>query len=212
MTARAHAPGHVSGLFAIHDEPEEPLRKGSRGAGWCVDRGATATAMPSERPRLRVDGAEGEWEVTRRALHILAPRQAMDVDVRLELPVGQGFGMSAAGTLAACLAAASELGLEPEAALEATHQAEVEAGGGLGDAVAAWHGSAEVRMRPGCPPHGWVSRVEPPPGTRLLYCVLGDPLPTRSVIREPSWKLRTRALAASGAHQRVEPSMHCPHG
>lgn len=194
MTARAFAPGHVSGLFAVHDEAADLLRKGSRGAGWSVERGAHAKVDEAATTRILVDGAAADAPVTRDALHRLAPDRHFDVGLRLELPVGQGFGMSAAGTLAACLAAASVAGLDPEDALAATHAAEVASGTGLGDAVGSWFGSGEVRMRPGCPPHGWALRVEPPAGTAFLFVGLGAGIPTPSIIRDAAWKARTREL------------------
>lgn len=195
MTRRAFAPGHVSGLFAVHDEAADPLAKGSRGAGWSLDLGATATARQADAgpTRLTVEGAPATLPVTAAALQRLTP-EPLEVDLRLGLPVGQGFGMSAAGTLAACLAAAAELGLEPEEALAAAHAAEVASGTGLGDAIGAWHGSGELRLKPGIPPHGWAMRVDPPPGTRFLSCVLGAGIPTPRIIRDAAWKARTREL------------------
>lgn len=195
MTASAFAPGHVSGLFAVHDEDADPLRKGSRGAGWSVDKGATATVTRAAQTTIRINGAEANAPVTRAALERLAPGANLDVDLRLGLPVKQGFGMSAAGTLAVCLAAASELGLEPEEALRATHAAEVLSGTGLGDAVGSWFGAGEVRMRPGCPPDGWAMRVEPPEHVRFLFLVAGAGIATPSIIRDDEWKRRTRELA-----------------
>lgn len=195
MNARAYAPGHVSGLFAVHDEADAPLARGSRGAGWSVDRGATATVSKAAAMRITLDGGEADLPVTRAALAKLAPGTAFHVDLRLDLPVGQGFGMSAAGTLAACLAAANLLGLEPEEALAATHAAEVTSGTGLGDAIGSWFGGGEVRIKPGCPPYGWAMRIEPPAGTRFLYCVLGAGIPTPSIIRDAAWKAKTRSLA-----------------
>jgi pantoate kinase len=192
--AKAFAPAHVSGVFAVHDEAPDVLRKGSRGCGWSLDLGATATVRRDDRTLVRINGQVEEAPVTRRALGHLAGVDSFAVDLRLDLPTGQGFGMSAAGTLAACLAAASELGLEPERALEAAHAAEVESGTGLGDAVGSWFGCGEVRTTPGVPPHGWALRVEPPEGTRFLFCVMGQGIPTPSIIRDAAWKRRTREL------------------
>lgn len=195
--SRAFAPAHVSGLFAVHDQDPDVLKRGSRGAGWSLDLGATADvrrAEPGEETRIRSNGSAAEAPVTRRALDLLAPRRGLEVDLRLDLPTGQGFGMSAAGTLAACLAACNTLGLEPEKALEATHAAEVESGTGLGDAIGSWFGCGEVRTRPGVPPLGWALRIEPPPGTRFLFCVMGRDIPTPSIIRDAAWKRKTRDL------------------
>jgi len=197
MTAAAFAPAHVSGLFAVHDEAADALAKGSRGAGWSLERGAVARvarAPATSHGRLRVEGTEADLPVTRRALDRLAPAVPLDVDLTLQLPVGQGFGMSAAGTLAACLAAAAELGLETDDALAAAHAAEVASGTGLGDAVGSWTGAGEVRTRPGVPPRGHVLRVEPPDDATFLLAVAGEPIPTPKVIRDPTWAARTRQL------------------
>ncbi|MGB0653737.1 MAG: pantoate kinase [Thermoplasmatota archaeon] len=190
--ARAFAPGHVSGIFAVHDEAEDPLAKGSRGVGWSLDRGATATVRAADTTTIALDGLPSEAPVTRTALARLTA-EPLHVDISLDLPGGQGFGTSAAGTLAACLAATRLLDLEPEQALEAAHIAEVTHGTGLGDAIGSWNGSGELRIKPGCPPRGWAMRIEPPAGTRFLYCILGDALPTPSIIRDPAWKARTKA-------------------
>lgn len=195
--SRAFAPAHVSGLFAVHDNDPEPLKRGSRGAGWSLDLGATAEVRlldAGEATRIRANGQPAEAPVTRRALELLAPGRPVEVSLKLDLPTGQGFGMSAAGTLAACLAAAHELGIDAERALEATHLAEVESGTGLGDAVGSWFGCGEIRTTPGCPPFGWALRVEPPEGTRFLFCVMGRDIPTPSIIRDTAWKRKTREL------------------
>jgi pantoate kinase len=189
--ACAFAPGHVTGLFAVHDEATDPLRKGSRGAGWTLDKGAWARVQRTDETVFLVNGEPDHAPVTETALALLAPDEPLAVDLRLDLPIGQGFGMSAAGTLAACLATTSLLDLEPERALEATHTAEVATGAGLGDAIGSWFGSGEVRIKPGCPPHGWAMRVEPPADTRFLYCVLGESIPTQDIIRNDEWKAAT---------------------
>ncbi|MCA1818882.1 MAG: hypothetical protein ABR562_08315 [Thermoplasmatota archaeon] len=194
MTVAAFAPGHVSGLFAVHDEAANVEAKGSRGAGWSVELGATAVVEAASETSISIGGRPAVANATRLALHRLAPDRHVQVDLRLGLPVGQGFGMSAAGSLAACLAAANVLGLEPEAALAAAHGAEVESGTGLGDAVAAWSGGAEIRIQPGIPPYGQVVRVDPPTDTAFLFAVAGDPIPTSGIIRDPAWQATTRRL------------------
>lgn len=193
--ARAFAPGHVSGAFAVHTEAAELAKKGSRGMGWSTKLGATATVTlrQGSASRIRINGQEATAEVTRQALGTLSPG-AMDVDIHLDLPTGQGFGMSAAGTLAACLAATHELGLEAEDALAAAHAAEVGNATGLGDAVGSWFGSGEVRLRPGCPPDGWAMRIEAPADASFLYCVLGEGIATPSVIRDAAWIAKTQKL------------------
>ncbi len=191
-TSAAYAPGHVSGLFAVHDEHPDVLRKGSRGTGWAIDRGATARVTPGS-GKLTLSGARVDLAVTRLALAELdAGTSRLDVDVRLDMPVGQGFGMSASGSLAACLAAADLLDLEPDLALAATHRAEVQSGTGLGDAIGSWTGGAEVRIAPGIPPHGGALHVDAE--AEFLFCVLGTGIATPAIIRDATWAAKTRQL------------------
>lgn len=183
----AFAPGHVTGFFAVHDGYTDLSHQGSRGGGWSLQKGAWASVERADDTRTNLPAA-----VTKDALHRLAPDHHFHVTLRHDLPIGQGFGMSAAGSLAACLAAAAELDLEPEAALLAAHEAEVAAGTGLGDAVGSWFGGGELRMKPGCPPHGWAMQIHAPEGAEFVFCVLGGAMETGRIIRDPDWKERTR--------------------
>ncbi len=195
QVACAFAPGHVTGLFAVHDEDPDPLKRGSRGGGWCIDKGAWASVQETDETVFLVNGEPDDAPVTLAALENMEIDTALAVDLRLDLPVGQGFGMSASGTLAACLAASNLFGLEPETALQAAHKAEVESGTGLGDVIGSWYGGGEVRLQAGCPPHGSSIRVQPPDNTEFLYCVLGDAIDTREVIRNDEWKAATKRHA-----------------
>lgn len=181
----AFAPGHVTGLFAVHDH-QDPIQKGSRGAGWSLQKGAWATI--TEGTGISINGEASEAPVTKTALNHMGIEAR--VDIQLDLPTGQGFGMSAAGTLAACLAASSHFNVEPETALEAAHYAEVTHGTGLGDAVGSWFGSGELRIKPGCPPHGWAMNI--PATGEFLFCTLGEGIPTRDIITNPEWQEATR--------------------
>lgn len=188
----AFAPGHVTGFFAVHDGYEDLSHKGSRGGGWSLERGAYAAVESADATHIASDGLPMDAPVTKDALRRLAPDEQFHVDLVHQLPMSQGFGMSAAGSLAACLAAANLLDLEPDLALKAAHEAEVAAGTGLGDAVGSWFGGGELRIKPGCPPQGWAMHIHAPDEASFLFCTLGDPIDTGRIIRDPDWKERTR--------------------
>ncbi len=193
MSRSAFAPAHVTGLFAIHDGSPKPQHRGSRGGGWSLTKGAWATVEESDTTRITINGEETKAPVTQAALAALTD-QALRVDLRLDLPEGQGFGMSAAGTLAASLAACSLLDIDDDRALEVTHVAEVEQGTGLGDAIGSWFGGGELRIKPGCPPTGWAMQIPAPESTEFLFCVLGGGISTSTIIRDPNWKEKTRIV------------------
>jgi pantoate kinase len=77
--------------------------------------------------------------------------------LELDLPVGQGFGMSGAMTFASLMALEGELGLmggDVDALLSLAHAAELAFRTGLGDVVAQARGGLDLRVRPGLPPKG----------------------------------------------------------
>jgi pantoate kinase len=203
----AFAPGHVTGFFAIRDESEEPERIGSVGAGFSVEQGVSSRVHIQRQGfpgvDLRIDGAVAEAETTRTAVELVLAREPWNVWIEqsMGLPIGQGFGMSAAGALSAALAVAAALGRSREDALWAAHSAEVVNRTGLGDAVGAFHGGFEVRRQAGLPPHG---RVEVFDRTRrpVALAVVGGPLATRSILGDSGRRQRIQT-AGRDALQRL---------
>jgi pantoate kinase len=127
MAATAFAPGSVTTVFAPRGE------ESSLGISFATADGVTAVVERASDPEIILDDRPAEVEPVSGALRRLdAP-----ATVRLEsdLPIGCGFGVSGAATLATALAvnADQQLGHERDALLQAAHRAEVAAGTGLGD-------------------------------------------------------------------------------
>jgi len=190
MRAKAFAPGHITGFFEIRDGPRDPLRKGSRGAGVNLSLGVLTSVDVREAAcqdiSILVNGKESDAATTLRAARRLLGRRRLRVEIRsgAGLPVGQGFGMSAAGALSASLAIGSVLGMGHLEAGRAAHVAEIEQRTGLGDVAAQLGGGWEMRLRPGYPPYGVVDRFLFAP-RRIALCVCGDAVPTKSVLGDP---------------------------
>ncbi|MGA1872795.1 MAG: pantoate kinase [Thermoplasmatota archaeon] len=114
-------PGHITGFFSIHDRGKEILARGSRGAGVNLSLGAISSITlrspdrtGDEGPlkfKLAVKGVN-EFKVDPRiygsVVEALLPERGKgweaSVRVTLQLPVGQGFGMSGAGALSISIA------------------------------------------------------------------------------------------------------------
>ena len=182
MRATGFCPGHITGLFypCPHDEV---LSSGSRGAGMCVHLGARSDVALNDSGEVRVsiNGVAVPAAVTERAVeHLLPPGIGATVDTFLQLPMGSGFGMSAAGALSATVAVADILGLERLRAFEAAHRAEIACHSGLGDVAGMMAGGIELRKREGLPPVGEVVRLAD--RLDIVACVVGPRMSTAAVL------------------------------
>ncbi|MFQ5552905.1 MAG: pantoate kinase, partial [Thermoplasmata archaeon] len=186
---RAFCPGHLTAFFQMCPH-EDPMRAGSRGAGLCLTRGVRTRVRTSDAAKtkvtVRLNGRAEPAETTERAVGLFL-EEPLEVRVasEVQLPVGQGFGMSGAGALSTLLALNEALG-EPRGRDEVigfAHRAEVEAQTGLGDVYPQALGGLDIREKPGAPPHGLVHRI--PLEAEVVLGVLGTPTYTKAVLDNP---------------------------
>jgi len=188
MKATAFAPGHISGFFEPVYINQDLTKTGSRGAGINVSLGAKAEVFAERSVRqdfeIFINNKKFDAPVTRLALSYLVGDKPLYVIVKtkLDLPVGQGFGMSAAGALSASFALAKIVGLSDVEALKASHCAEVQLRTGLGDAFASYFGGVEVRRAAGLPPWGMIEHI--PGKCDLVLCVIGKKIDTKKVLTD----------------------------
>ena len=151
MAAKAFSPGNIT-LFFMISPHKNPLKMGSLGLSFAVNKGAWATAERSKVSSVYLNGKKESFPTLNDGIRHLADRPVM-VKIKTELPLGAGFGMSGACTLAALLAINEELGLgksRRELALIA-HKSEVRHRTGLGSVTAEFLGGPLMRNRPGNP-------------------------------------------------------------
>ena len=179
----AFCPGHVSCIFQPVSS-YDIMCTGSRGVGIRLSLGSRATVEPRDDGTVNIwlDGQQAIAHITRMTAENLAPGKGFDIRIENDLPVSQGFGMSASGALATALCIADIVGKTRSDAFLAAHMAEVNGGGGLGDVAAIVAGrDVPVRTVPGLPPHGKVVNA----GfsfPNLSLAVLGPVLETDSVL------------------------------
>ncbi|MCI4346377.1 MAG: hypothetical protein L3K07_06450 [Thermoplasmata archaeon] len=131
------------------------------------------------------------------ARRLLGPRRgSLELFLSHELPVGCGFGMSAAGALATALATAAALGEDRALAIQTAHLAELFGGGGLGGVAAILGGGLEVRTAPGLPPWGAV-RHRTVEGS-VWIATLGRPLPSPPLLRNAAFLGRVAEAGQPG--------------
>jgi pantoate kinase len=186
MRAVSFAPGHISGFFEPIYNKQDMARTGSRGAGINVSLGAVSEVNVEEATsqifEIYVNNKQSDSPVVDLALKGLIGEKKVHVVVRinLDLPVSQGFGMSAASAVSASYALAKIIGVSSTNALKASHFAEVQLRTGLGDVLSSCFGGIEIRKHPGLPPWGLIERI--PGNYDLVLCVVGKKLNTKKIL------------------------------
>jgi len=208
--ARAFAPGHITGIFRPDVTSRDPRGRGSVGAGVVLELGvwAEATHSPGTRTRVQVEGdGPGPWPISEEAARRMAYGLPGRVTVRLlhQVPVGQGFGTSAAGALATALAVGALAGRSRAEAVAVAHLSDLFGGGGLGGVSSILGGGLEVRLRPGIPPIGKAVHRPFPPS--LLIGVVGKPIPSPEVLRDPRALRRISQASAGWERLRDHPTV-----
>ena len=198
VAAVAFAPGHITVLFSPETRARDPRARGSVGAGIVLREGvrAQATWTPGARRSIVLRSTPRRpLPISREAARrLVGPRKGrLEVELVHDLPIGQGFGMSAAGALATGLATARVLGRGRQEAVEIAHLAALFGGGGLGGVSAILGGGLEVRRTPGIPPWGEVRHAA---WRRPVYFgVVGSPLPSPRLLSDPGFLRRVRDAA-----------------
>ena len=186
MRSIAFVPGHISGFFEPVFVNQDLTRTGSRGAGINVSLGAITEVIAGNSAKqdieIFVNNKKVNSPVTRLAIKYLIGEKPLKVVVRtkLDLPVGQGFGMSAAGALSSSIALAKIVGLSKFDAIKASHYAEVQLRTGLGDVLASSFGGIEIRREAGLPPWGMIEHILG--RYDIVLCVVGKKIDTKNVL------------------------------
>ena len=137
VKAIAFAPGHISGFFEPVYAKQDFARSGSRGAGINVSLGAISEVVVKNSLKqdfqIFINNKKSNVTVTKLALRYILGEKPVSIVVKtnIELPTGQGFGMSAASALSATLALAKIIGVTSTDAMKAAHCAEVQLKTGL---------------------------------------------------------------------------------
>jgi pantoate kinase len=203
MKGEAFVPGHITGFFEIHLDDCDPLRCGSRGAGFCITKGARTKVSLEEADEQAVSidiaGTPAPPASTsRRVVDLMLGNQPYRIDItsELELPVAQGMGISGAGALGTAIAIDSALDLKTgrEELIGIAHRAEVESRTGLGDVIAQSRGGLEMRTAPGAPPHGQITVQKWE--ADVLLVIFDPPLTTKQILTDPERKSAINSIGS----------------
>ncbi|MHA2361997.1 MAG: pantoate kinase, partial [Candidatus Thorarchaeota archaeon] len=192
-TARAFVPGHITGIFRIFDEYEDPLNRGSRGAGFSVAAGTVTEVRMVEHDTLditteyndRIIDAPVTSTVIRKLSEDFGRTFKVHVRHDSSLPIGVGFGASGAGALGTSIALCHLLdeSIEVTKAAQYAHYSEIVNHAGLGDVLAQIVGGFEIRTQPGAPGIGKTVSISEEETSVVLAGAPG--LETRDVLTNP---------------------------
>jgi pantoate kinase len=203
-TAKAFSPAGISSFFEICDNAPDgaPMtdfeRIGSRGGGFVIQKGvhtqAEVTAAKGNTIEIYINGQLApEAETTRTVAETLLAKThkkyAITIGHRVEVPIGAGFGSSAAGALSTALALSNALGLELtyNQLGRIAHATEVKCKTGLGTVGPIMLGGCILTVEPGAPGIGVIDRIPLSTDYAVVTGVFGS-TPTKQVLSSPEKK------------------------
>ncbi|TRZ87872.1 MAG: GHMP kinase [Methanosarcinales archaeon] len=181
-SAQAFAPAHISGIFII-DIKKDPIHSGSMGTGICLEDGAVTTVRSAKETAIKINGEVNHAATTLSVIKLLTKKPVL-VETKLSIPIGAGFGASAAGALSTALAVNKALSLDRtfNDLAKAAHVAEVKKRTGLGDVAGITCGGIDIRKHAGIPPIGNIDRI--PCSDEIISWVCFGEISTKSVLSD----------------------------
>ena len=192
--ARAFSPGHITGFFEVPHDVScfHFLHRGSKGAGFSIDRGITTTAYIYESAKadyqisingIKSHNAEVSKWVIEEYLKLADRPYFINIHQDVEIPIGFGLGSSGAAALSLSYALNQvlDIGLNRTQAAQIAHQAEIACNTGLGTVIAEFAGGFEMRTSAGAPGVGSVSKIDLDKNYKAIVLCLA-PILTRSFL------------------------------
>lgn len=193
--ASAFAPGNISCIFKIIPHTD-PSRMHSLGMGFTVKDGVVVTISEDGKKNVLFNEQEINFPTVHAVVNRLTPYTdgtGITVNIESLLPLGCGFGLSGAASLATAYALNEMYGLgkKNEELAMIAHVAEVENRTGLGDVCSQYHGGYLVKLKEGAP---LVADKLPIPEQPIYYRYYG-PINTSEVLRNREQAFRINAAA-----------------
>lgn len=205
MKCSIFVPSHITGFFEIIDN-DNPLKKGSRGAGVVMDKGVITEIKISDGKGIKIQ-INGEYDpknitITEKTIEIIKRHYNLDdkkivIDHDVQVPIGAGFGTSAAFAIGTATGISNILGLPLtfNDVAQIAHMAEVEMKSGLGDVIGAISGGMVLRLKEGAPGIGITDKLllNTSEDYFIISKTLGE-ISTAEIIEDPSYKEKINSM------------------
>ena len=170
MESIAYSPGHITGVVQPYEYLDDPIKSGSKGIGFSIQKGVTTQVniSPSKISELKIEinnqiahNAVVSEYVAKSFASKINRNLKIRIKHQIDIPTGSGFGTSGAAALSLALALNQvlELGLSRIESAKVAHIAEVVCKTGLGTVLAELNGGFEVREKQGAPGIGKISKI-----------------------------------------------------
>ncbi len=175
-------PASITCFFSpeIHSNP---LKSGSLGVGIAIKHGVRVKLCKgNDREHVIFNGRSIKFPTVE---YVLKTFQCNCVEIFSDLPLGCGFGISGASTLATLIEINKKFKLSKSIVdlADFAHKAEVLNKTGLGDIVTQFHGGVVVRLSPGSPSRALVKKLNW--DLKLDILIMG-PMNTKEILESQS--------------------------
>lgn len=192
---RAYCPCGISSIFQVCKPPGSapPEHVGSRGGGFCISKGVIAEVEIEEYGdfivETLVNGYHENMYVARKMVekildeHVGIREFRVRVSQQVEVPLGCGFGTSAASALAVGLALnkALNLNLGLMEIARIAHIVEVESYTGLGTVSGLITGGVVLVIKPGAPKEDTTIKISSPENVKIV-AASSKPMSKKNII------------------------------
>ncbi|SDA46941.1 pantoate kinase [Methanobrevibacter millerae] len=177
-------PAHITGFFSIENNPD-PLINGSCGAGFLLDKGVESTVRDSSEFKINVN--RGSDIVINEVLKHFDADKSFEIIQDIQVPIGAGFGTSAASALSLAIALNEFLDFNHSyiECGQIAHKVDIALGGGLGDVIAQTGSGIVLRTSPGAP---GIGKIESFDDEFFIATKTFGEISTASVITNPEHK------------------------
>lgn len=184
-------PAHITGFFSIENNPD-PLINGSCGAGFLLDKGVESTVRDSSEFKVNVN--RGSDIVVNEVLKHFDADKSFEIIQDIQVPIGAGFGTSAASALSLAIALNEFLDFNHSyiECGQIAHKVDIALGGGLGDVIAQTGSGLVLRTSPGAPGIGEIKSFD---DEFFIAAKSFGGIDTASVITNPEQK---KIISANG--------------
>ncbi len=206
----AFSPAGISSFFEIRDKRpdgrpfKDPSYAGARGGGFVISKGVLTRVRMNRASKSRVSvrinkRVANEARTTLSAigelLQFCGEKYEVMIDHDVQVPIGAGYGASAAGSLSAALAFSEEadLGLSVNEVGRIVHGAEIANGTGLGTVGPILTGGFVITRKSGGPGIAVVDRLRVSPRLKVVSACIG-PISTKKALRSTALRKKVNAL------------------